>query len=88
VAYWAGGERSEGLGIPDSAIPAEPPETTVPGRDFGVHGDLPVYAGHDGAAIYGILFGQDDSPMAWLRGGEALSAGCWSPSKWASRWSR
>jgi hypothetical protein len=75
MAYWAGGVRSDGLGIPASAIPAEAPQTTVPGRHFGVHGDLQVSAEHDGAASYGILFGPDDTPMAWLRGGEALSAG-------------
>lgn len=75
MAYWAGGERSDGLGIPDTAIPAEAPQTTVPGRDFGVRGDLQISAAHDGAATYGILFGPEDTPMAWLRGGEALSAG-------------
>ena len=75
MAYWAGGVRSDGLGIPASAIPAETPQTTVPGRDFGVRGDLPVAAGHDGAATYGVLFGPEDTPMAWLRAGEALSAG-------------
>jgi nitroreductase len=75
MAYWAGGARNDGLGIPASAIPAEAPQTTVPGRDFGVHGDLQVTAAHDGAATYGILFGPDNTTMAWLRGGEALSAG-------------
>jgi hypothetical protein len=75
MAYWAGGVRGDGLGIPAGAIPAEAPQTTVPGRDFGVRGDLQVSAGHDGAATYGVLFGPDDTPMAWLRGGEALSAG-------------
>jgi hypothetical protein len=74
IAYWAGGVRTEGLGIPASAIPDEAPQTTVPGRDFGVRGDLHVSAGHDGAATYGILFGPDDTPTSWLRGGEALSA--------------
>jgi nitroreductase len=75
MAYWAGGVRNDGLGIPATAIPAEAPQTTVPGRDFGVHGDLQVSAEHDGAASYGILFGPDDTPVSWLRGGEALSAG-------------
>jgi nitroreductase len=74
MAYWAGGERADGLGIPADVIPAEAPQTTVPGRDFGVEGTLHVSARHDGAARYGILFGQDDTPVSWLRGGEALSA--------------
>ena len=29
----------------------------MPGRDFGITGDLPVSAGHDRAAVYGVLFG-------------------------------
>jgi nitroreductase len=75
IAYWAGAAHPEGLGIPDSAIPSEAPQTTVPGRDFGHPGDLPISAGHDRAAIYAILFGDEDGPSGWLRGGEALSAG-------------
>jgi nitroreductase len=80
LAYWSGGLRAGGTGIPDSAIPGEPAPTTVPGRDFGrrgtlaMGGDAEVSAGHDGAAVYGILFGQDDSAGGWLRAGEALSA--------------
>jgi nitroreductase len=74
LAYWAGGVRDAGLGVPDSAIPAEPLASTVPSRDFGRHGHLPVSAGHDGAAVYGILFGQDSTAGGWLRAGEALSA--------------
>jgi nitroreductase len=75
LAYWAGGARSEGTGIPGAAIPASPPETTVPGRDFGGPGTLPISAGHDTAAVYAILYGDDDTPISWLRAGEALSAG-------------
>lgn len=74
IAYWAGGTRAAGLGVPDSAIPSEQPKTTVPGRDFGRSGDLPVSAGHDKAAVYAILYGSDESEHGWLRGGEALSA--------------
>jgi len=74
IAYWAGGSRPEGLGIPDSAIPSESPKTTVPGRDFGLSGQLPISAGHDRAAVYAILYGDDDTRLGWLRGGEALSA--------------
>jgi nitroreductase len=74
LAYWAGGLRAGGVGVPDSAIPDEPVASTVPGRNFGRRGALPVSAGHDGAAVYGVLFGQDDSSGGWLRAGEALSA--------------
>jgi len=74
ISYWAGGVRGEGLGVPGTAIPHEAPQTTVPARDFGVTGDLPITAGHDGAARYGILFGPGDTAESWLRAGEALSA--------------
>jgi nitroreductase len=74
LEYWAGGDRSAGVGVPGTVIPAEPTQTTVPSRNFGRDGDLPVGAGHDGAAIYGILFGRDETPGGWLRAGEALTA--------------
>lgn len=74
LAYWAGTGRPEGAGVPAEAIPADAPETTVPGRDFGAPGTLPVGAGHDRRAVYGILYGQNDETVGWLRGGEALSA--------------
>jgi nitroreductase len=74
LSYWAGGSRKSGLGVPDDVIPSEPPPTTVPGRDFGHGGLLPVSAGHDHAAVYAILYGDADTPLGWLRGGEALSA--------------
>ena len=74
LSYWAGGTRKDGLGVPDEVIPREPPATTVPGRDFGHGGSLPVGEGHDQAAVYAILYGDEDSPLGWLRGGEALSA--------------
>lgn len=75
LAYWAGGERPEGSGVPGDVIPAEPSQSTVPARNFGRPGQLPVTAGHDGAAVYGILHGRDSTPGGWLRAGEALSAG-------------
>jgi hypothetical protein len=74
LAYWAGGERGEGLGLPDHVIPSAPPFTTVPGRDFGPTGTLPVGPGHDREAVFAILYGDDDSPATWLQAGEALSA--------------
>jgi nitroreductase len=74
LTHWVGGTRPDGTGIPDSAIPAEPLQTTVPGRDFGVTGTLPIDAGHDKAAVYAVLYGQGDTDADWLRAGEALSA--------------
>jgi nitroreductase len=74
LAYWAGGERGDGLGIPDSAIPSEAPFTTVTARDFGPTGTLPIGPGHDREAVFAILYGDEDSSAAWLRAGEALSA--------------
>ena len=86
LAYWAGGSnspsatsaspagRGEGLGLTDEVIPAHPPQTSVPGRDFGHGGTLPVSEEHDKAAVYAILYCDEDSPECWLHGGEALSA--------------
>lgn len=74
LAYWAGGPRRGGLGVPDQVIPEQPPQTTVPGRDFGRTGTLPVGAGHDRHAVYALLYGDEDTALDWLRAGEALSA--------------
>jgi nitroreductase len=91
LAYWVGGSTTpsvasasatgggETLGLPREVIPAEPPRSTVPGRDFGHGGTLPISesptrGGHDRAAAYAILYGEEDAPPAWLRAGEALSA--------------
>jgi len=74
LTYWVGQhDHGEGLGIPATAIPSTPPETTVPGRDFGA-GTLPIGPGHDRAARYAILYGDEDTPLGWVHGGEALSA--------------
>ncbi|WP_433790826.1 Acg family FMN-binding oxidoreductase [Actinoplanes sp. CA-252034] len=75
LAYWTGPARPAGTGIPDAAIPQHATQTTVPSRDFGHHGDLPVSAGHDKMAVFVLLYGSADEPLAWLRAGEALSAG-------------
>jgi hypothetical protein len=74
LAYWTGGARPTGSGVPDTAIPQRPTETTVPSRDFGHTGTLPVSAEHDRAATFVILYGQQDEALDWLRAGEALSA--------------
>jgi nitroreductase len=46
----------------------------VPGRDFGHRGDLRVSAAHAHTAVFAILYGLEDNPLAWLTAGEALSA--------------
>jgi hypothetical protein len=74
LEYWVGGRRPEGTGIPEAAVPVQPPRTGVPQRDFGRPGTLPAGAGGDRAASYGVIFGDSDTPAGWLRGGEALSA--------------
>jgi hypothetical protein len=75
LEYWTGRAHPAGTGVPEATIPADMPQTTVPGRDFGHPGTLPIGAGHDRAAVYAILYGDEDDPAGWLRGGEALSAG-------------
>ncbi len=74
LAYWTGGSRPTGAGVPDTAIPDRPTQTTVPSRDFGHHGALEITAEHDRAASFGLLYGDEDAPPAWLRAGEALSS--------------
>jgi nitroreductase len=68
LAYW----RARAL--PPDVLPERPPETTVPGRDFGAPGTLPIGPGHDRSARYALLYGDDDEPESWLRAGQALSA--------------
>lgn len=74
LAYWSGGTRPAGTGVPDAVIPATPPQTTVPGRDFGHAGELPVSTEHDRGARFAVLYGPTDTSEAWLGAGEALSA--------------
>jgi hypothetical protein len=73
LEYWVVTAPGTGLGVPTDVIPAEPPHTTVPGRDFGHSGTLPVGPGHDRHAVYAILYGDTDDALGWLRGGQALS---------------
>lgn len=74
LAYWVGGGRPPGAGVPAEAIPAGPPRTTVPARDFGLWGTLPISERHDRAAVFEVLYTDSDFQVDWLRGGEALSA--------------
>jgi nitroreductase len=71
---WTGGERRDGTGIPDQAVPERPPQTNVPGRTFARPGTLPIGGGHDRTAAYALLYGDIDDPAGWLPAGEALSA--------------
>jgi nitroreductase len=74
LALWAGGTRADGAGIPDANIPTHRPQTTVPERDFGHRGTLPIGAGHGTGATYAILYGDLDDRPEWLEAGQALSA--------------
>ncbi|MBF9131310.1 nitroreductase [Plantactinospora sp. S1510] len=75
LEYWTGRNRPAGAGLPAEVLPEREPETTVPGRDFGRPGTLPIGPGHDRTAVYAVLYGDGDDPRDWLRAGEALSAG-------------
>jgi nitroreductase len=75
LEYWTGRTRPAGTGLPAEVLPEREQETTVPGRDFGRPGTLPVGPGHDRTAAYAVLYGDEDDPRDWLRAGEALSAG-------------
>jgi nitroreductase len=72
--YWTNRPVTEGVGLPPEVVPERPARTTVPCRGFGHAGTLPIGAGHDRAATYGLLYGDGDDPAQWLRAGEALSA--------------
>nr|MDT0656651.1 nitroreductase family protein [Micromonospora sp. DSM 115978] len=74
LRYWTGRGVAGGVGITEEALPQRPAETTVPGRDFGRPGTLPVGPGHDRCAAYAVLHGDEDEPDNWLRAGEALSS--------------
>lgn len=74
LAYWTSRGAPGGTGLPVEVLPASHPQTTVPGRDFGRAGTLPIGPGHDRAATFALLNGDEDEPVSWLRAGEALSA--------------
>jgi hypothetical protein len=80
---WTAGDHPAGTGVPLAAIPERPLETTVPSRDFGQEGSLPVSSGHDAYAQYAILYGVNDDPPAWLEAGEACSALWLAATEWS-----
>jgi hypothetical protein len=67
-------DPTEPVGIPDANIPQRPTILTVPMRDFGHVGTLPIDDYHDYVATYAILHALDDNPVGWLHAGQALSA--------------
>ncbi|MEU3457162.1 nitroreductase family protein [Micromonospora sp. NPDC006766] len=73
LEYWTS-RAGTGTGLPPEVLPEQAPQTTVPGRDFGRPGTLPISSGHDRAAVYGIVWDTEDEPENWLRAGEGLSA--------------
>jgi hypothetical protein len=74
LQFWTGGSRPLGTGVPDAVIPKRLSQTTVPARDFGHPGTMDIADSHDRAAVFAILYGNEDDRLDWLRAGEALSA--------------
>jgi hypothetical protein len=72
--YWTSRSAADGMGVPPEVLPATPPQTTVPARDFGTPGTLPIGPGHDRYARYALLYGDDDETGSWLRAGAALTS--------------
>ncbi|MEV1333605.1 nitroreductase [Micromonospora costi] len=73
LAYWTS-RAGAGIGLPPEVLPEQPAQTTVPVRDFGHPGTLPIGPGHDRTAVYALLWNTDDEPDSWLSAGEGLSA--------------
>jgi len=74
LAQWTNRPASSGDGVP-AATAADTGPRRVPIRDFAPGGEPgAATSAHDAAAVYVVLFGADDDPAGWLRGGEALSA--------------
>jgi nitroreductase len=75
LAYWTHRPAAAGDGVPASTA-VQPAPRRVPVRDHVPHEQAGLTAGgdFDAGASYVILFGTSDEPVAWLRGGEALSA--------------
>ncbi|MEU9743560.1 nitroreductase family protein [Micromonospora chersina] len=72
---WTDRPAGSGDGVP-TATAVRPGPRRVPLRDYAPGGAAGLTAGadFDRGAAYLILFGEQDEPAAWLRGGEALSA--------------
>ncbi len=75
LTEWTDRPPGSGDGVPATTAVQRTPRR-VPVRDFAVDTSpgLDAGEGDDHGARYAILYGDDDSPAAWLRAGEALSA--------------
>jgi nitroreductase len=72
LTAWTGGPGP--VGVPDDVVPTEQPQTTVPGRDFGHPGTLPISSDHDNAATYAMIYGRADDLTGWVAAGQAMAA--------------
>jgi hypothetical protein len=74
VNHWTHRPALAGDGVPSSTAVRQVPRR-VPLRDHALGGGagLDPGPGNDRGATYAILFGPDDTPLSWLRAGEALS---------------
>jgi nitroreductase len=72
---WTHRPQWSGDGVPP-ATAVRPAPRRVPVREFALdpRAGADPGPGHDRGAVYAILFGDGDDPVAWLRAGEALSA--------------
>jgi hypothetical protein len=74
LTRWANRPPWSNDGVPVETTVRRSPRR-VPQRELSLTQDgMPVEAGGDRGAEFGILFGRTDTPEDWLRGGEALSA--------------
>ncbi len=75
LAAWTNRPPGSGDGVPPATAVRRAPRR-VPIRDFAGAGEpgLTPGPGDDRGAVYAVLHGPDDTPAAWLRAGEALSA--------------
>jgi hypothetical protein len=73
LATWINRPAARGDGVPAATADSHD-KRPVPGRDFTP--GTPLIGGEpvDRHARYAILFTDDDTPLSWLRAGEALSA--------------
>ncbi|GIF00859.1 Acg family FMN-binding oxidoreductase [Paractinoplanes rishiriensis] len=74
LEYWTSRTMGDGVGLALQLLPERAAQTTVPNRGFGHPGTLPIGGGHDRAATYVLLYGDEDDPHRWLKAGETLSA--------------